>query len=489
MPDSSSAQQSLFEQHHIDYVEPSERRGRARDLFPVWFSANLNIGGAVFGAIAVALGNNVFWALVAVLLGNLLGGTFMALHSVQGARLGVPQLIQSRGQFGFYGALIPVALAALLYAGFFTVTAVIGGQALSAATSNGMSVNQGVLVCVAVSLLLALLGYRAIHSAAKWAMWPLAAAVVIATIASIVEGGVSFTTAGFEAGPFLSALGVIATFLLTYAPYVSDYSRYLPEDTSARGAFAATFGGAFLGTTWSEVLGVFLAVQVADADIFAAVRTLLGSDALATVVLLVTAAAIAGNNALNLYGSMLNLITAMSAFRVPPPSAVFRAVMLLPTLIIGVVLALQATEDFYAQVNNLLSFLMLSFVPWGAVNLLDFYVVRHGDYDIKAFFDRRGRYYSDPAEWTWHGFNAPSLIAYVIGIAVALPFVANGWYVGPASAALGDADISWIPGLLVTSAVYLVLVRVVRSRSGRAASAYPTDSRVPATSSGRAAHR
>jgi NCS1 family nucleobase:cation symporter-1 len=99
----------------------------------------------VFGAIAVALGNNVFWALVAVLLGNLLGGTFMALHSVQGARLGVPQLIQSRGQFGFYGALIPVALAALLYAGFFTVTAVIGGQALSAATSNGMSVNQGVL--------------------------------------------------------------------------------------------------------------------------------------------------------------------------------------------------------------------------------------------------------------------------------------------------------------------------------------------------------
>lgn len=464
MSQTDSAQRSVVEKHHIDIVDPRERSGRARDLFPVWFSANLNIGGAVFGAIAVALGNNVFWALVVVVLGNVLGGTFMALHSVQGARLGVPQLIQSRGQFGFYGALVPVALAALLYGGFFTVTAVIGGQALSAA-APAISVNQGVLVSVAVSLLLALLGYRAIHVTAKWAMWPLAAAVVVATIASIARGGVEFTTAGFAPGPFFSALGVVATFLLTYAPYVSDYSRYLPEDTSARGAFGFTFGGAFLGATWSEVLGVFLAVQVADADIFAAVRSLLGSDGLATVILLVTAAAIAGNNSLNLYGGMLNLITAASSFRTVSPSVVIRVVMLLPTLVIGTYLALQASADFYAQVNNLLSLLMLSFVPWGAINLLDFYVVRRGHYDVPAFFQPRGRYYRDPESWTWGGLNVPALAAYVIGIAVALPFVANGWYVGPGAAALGNADLSWIPGLVVTGLVYLALVRAMQSRT------------------------
>ncbi len=190
-----AGQHSVLERHHVDVVGPDERRGRARDLFPVWFSANLNIGGAVFGALAVALGNNVFWSLVVVVLGNVLGGTFMALHSVQGARLGVPQLIQSRGQFGFYGALVPVALAALLYGGFFTVTAVLGGQALAAA-APALSVNQGVLASVAISLLLALLGYRAIHVSARWAMWPLAAAVVVASVASLARGGIEFTTAG-----------------------------------------------------------------------------------------------------------------------------------------------------------------------------------------------------------------------------------------------------------------------------------------------------
>jgi NCS1 family nucleobase:cation symporter-1 len=251
MTESGSSQQSMVEKHHIDYVDPSERRGRARDLFPVWFSANLNIGGAVFGAIAVALGNNVFWALVAVLLGNLLGGTFMALHSVQGARLGVPQLIQSRGQFGFYGALIPVALAALLYAGFFTVTAVIGGQALSAATSNGMSVNQGVLVCVAVSLLLALLGYGAIHTApsgpcGRWPpRWSSPHRLHRPGRGLLHHGRVRGRAVPERARRDRHLPADLRALRL-------DYSRYLPEDTSAKGAFAATFGGAFLGTTWSR---------------------------------------------------------------------------------------------------------------------------------------------------------------------------------------------------------------------------------------------
>jgi purine-cytosine permease-like protein len=153
------------ESHHADVIDPADRRGRARDLFPVWFSANLNIGNAVFGVLAVVVGNNLFWALVAVVLGNVAGGVFMAL---QGCRLGVPQLIQSRGQFGYYGALLPVALAAFLHLGFFVATAVIGGQAPAAAV----------------------------------------------TVASLVHGCPDLGPAGFQAGPFLTAFGLTATLFL-----------------------------------------------------------------------------------------------------------------------------------------------------------------------------------------------------------------------------------------------------------------------------------
>lgn len=469
---------SRLESSHIDVIDPGQRHGKPRDLFTVWFSGNLSIGNAIFGALAIIVGNSFWWAVVAVFVGNLVGGTFMALHSVQGARLGVPQLIQSRGQFGFLGALLPVVLAAFLYCGFFVVTAVLGGQALSAALPGTFSVNGGLVVLALLSLGIALLGYRAIHVAARWAIWPLAAAVVVVTVGSILHGGVELTAGSFQPGPFFTAVGLMATFLLTYAPYVSDYSRYLPENSSATACFGWTFSGVFVSATWCNLLGVVLAAQIGGTDMFLATREVVGADWVVVVTLLVTALAIAGNNALNLYGGMLNLITAISSFKDVRPSVLMRLAFLLPTFAIGLWLALNVTDDFSAQLTNFLSFLTLGFVPWGAINLLDFYLVRHGSYDVTAFFTRRGGVYNhDPATWTYGGINFQALLAYVIGVAVSLPFVTNGWYAGPIAAKLGGADLSWVPGLIVTGAVYLALVKVAGAQRSR--SVAPLNTAVP----------
>lgn len=456
MSEQMTTKSSAIEVQHVHAIPAGERQGTARDLFPVWFSANLNVGNAFFGALAVVLGNNLFWAVVAVVLGNVAGAVFMALHSAQGAKLGVPQLIQSRGQFGFYGALLPVALAAFLYLGFFATTAVIGGQALAAA-APAIDLPISIVLVAALSLLLALIGYRAIHVAARWAMWPLALAVIVVTVASLVHGGLDFDASGFQAGPFLTAFGIVATFLLTYAPYVSDYSRYLPVDTKPSAAFNWTFWGAFLGTTWTMLLGVLLGIQFNPDDTMASIGELLGGNWVVAIVLVVTAAAVGGNNAMNLYGSMLNLITAGTSFMKIRASKAVRIVMLLPTFILGLVIALFASAEFSANVSIFLSFLLLGFVPWGAVNLIDYYWVRKGEYRVEEFFNPRGVYFRDPATWTFGGVNWQAIIAYVIGIAAGVPFMSNGLFVGPGSAALGGPDLSWIPGLVVTGGVYLLL--------------------------------
>lgn len=457
---------SRLESSHIDAIDRGQRHGTPCDLFPVWFSGNLSIGNAIFGALAIVVGNSFWWAVVAVLVGNLVGGTFMALHSVQGARLGVPQLIQSRGQFGFLGALLPVLLAAFLYAGFFVVTAVLGGQALSAAMLGTFSVNGGLVLLAVLSLVIALLGYRAIHVAARWAIWPLAAAVVVVTIGSVLKGGIQVSSGSFALGPFFSAVGLMATFLLTCARYVSDYSRYLPKGSSASACFGWTFSGVFVSATWCNLLGVVLAAQIGGTDMFLATRRVVGIDWVAVVTLLVTALGIADDNALNLYGGMLNLITAISSFRDVRPSVLVRFAFLLPTFAIGLWLGLNVTDDFSAQLTNFLSLLTLGFVPWGAVNLLDFYLVRHGNFDVGAFLTRRhGIYHHDPATWTRGGFNLQALLAYGIGVAVSLPFVTNGWYAGPIAERLGGAHVSWVPGLLVTGAVYLLVTRFAGARS------------------------
>lgn len=453
---SDTTKSSAIEVQHVNAIPVTERHGKARDLFPVWFSANLNVGNAFFGALAVIVGNNLFWAIIAVILGNLAGAVFMALHSVQGAKLGVPQLIQSRGQFGFYGALLPIALAAFLYLGFFATTAVIGGQALSAAVPS-VDLTLAIIIVSGVSLALSLIGYKAIHTAAKWAMWPLAIAVVVVTIASLLHGNLEITVADFQPGPFLTAFGLIATFLLTYAPYVSDYSRYLPADTKPSSAFGWTFSGAFLGTTWTMLLGVLLGTQFNPDDTMASIGELFGGGWIVAIILVVTAVAIGGNNAMNLYGSMLNLITAATSFRTVNASKTTRMWMLMPTFVLGLIIAIFASGEFSANVSIFLSFLLLGFVPWGAVNLIDYYWVRKGEYQVEEFFNPRGIYYSDKATWTVRGINWQAFIAYFVGIACALPFMNNGVIKGPATALFGDADLSWIPGLIVTGAVYLIL--------------------------------
>ena len=108
---------STIEQRSIDHIPLAERHGSPRSLLFVWFAANTSITAVVTGALFVILGNTALWAIPAILLGNVVGGFFTALHSAQGPRLGVPQMIQSRAQFGYFGAILPLVLALMIFCG------------------------------------------------------------------------------------------------------------------------------------------------------------------------------------------------------------------------------------------------------------------------------------------------------------------------------------------------------------------------------------
>ena len=108
-----------IERRSIDYIPAAERHGTPNRLFFIWFGANMQVTAAATGAIAVVIGLSLPWALLALLIGNLFGVTFMAAHSAQGPKLGIPQMIQSRAQFGFYGAIVPLVLVLLMYIGYF----------------------------------------------------------------------------------------------------------------------------------------------------------------------------------------------------------------------------------------------------------------------------------------------------------------------------------------------------------------------------------
>ncbi|MGC4440566.1 cytosine permease, partial [Streptococcus suis] len=96
----------------------SERHGTPSSQFTLWFGANMQITAVVDGALAVVFGAEAMTAILGLLIGNILGGIVMALHSAQGPRLGLPQMISSRVQFGVKGAALPLVLVILMYVGF-----------------------------------------------------------------------------------------------------------------------------------------------------------------------------------------------------------------------------------------------------------------------------------------------------------------------------------------------------------------------------------
>jgi nucleobase:cation symporter-1, NCS1 family len=89
-------------------------------------------------------------------------------------------------------------------------------------------------------------------------------------------------------------------------------------------------------------------------------------------------------------------------------------------------------------------------VPWTAVNLVDFYFVRHGHYAILGIFSPHGMYH----RWAWRGITA-----YFVGLAAMIPFVSLTFFEGPVAKALGGADISFAVGLAVAGGLYYVFSR------------------------------
>lgn len=60
-------------------------------------------------------------------------------------------------------------------------------------------------------------------------------------------------------------MSLSSSWQIAFCPYVSDYSRYLPEDVPAKSLFSAVFFGTVLGTQASMMLGVIVAAIAGSA--------------------------------------------------------------------------------------------------------------------------------------------------------------------------------------------------------------------------------
>jgi purine-cytosine permease-like protein len=442
-----------IERRSIEFVPEHERHGRVVDQGPFWFLSNFHFFAIAIGFVGPSLGLSLAWTAVAGTVGILLGTTFQAFHASQGAELGLPQMIQSRAQFGSRGVIVPLLGVLISLLGYNVVATVL----LAAGLHQLWGLNESA-AAVGVSLLAALLaiwGHDWLHRVFRWLFWVSLPLFTLLSFAILTgqAGGHAATPAGFGWPAFLTQLASAASFNVTAAPYVSDYSRYLPRHTPRHQIILQVFAGSALSAIWLIALGAWLATRMGVTDGLMALK--LSGDVLraglGSVLAAASIAALTATIGMNAYSAMLTLITTADSLRPVRPTPTWRVVVILGSMLAWILVAVAFGNDAVTLVNAMLVIMLYFLMPWTAVNLIDYFVLRRGRYSVADLCSADGIY----GAWGGRG-----LAAYAVGFLASIPFfVVPNVYTGPLARRLGGIDVGWIVSLAAASAAYLLLSR------------------------------
>jgi NCS1 family nucleobase:cation symporter-1 len=440
----------------IDYVPLSERHGKLWHLGPLWFMSNAQIATLAVGVVSVSAGGNLVWSLIAIIVGVAIGTFFMAAHSAQGPQLGLPQMIQSRPQFGYVGAILVWLFAYLQYAGFNIFNSLLAADSMHA-TVHG-STKLWLVVVTVIAAVAAIAGYDLIHKMEQGLTYGFLLLFGILTIVlfTLHYPAGSFDLGGFKLVPFLVQFSVVAGYQISWAIYVSDYSRYLPPDVTVKKTFYWTYGGSGLGAVWIMCIGAALAAWAGKAFDGSGIQELKDAgdkvfDGFGGIILIFSALGLISVMALNMYGGSLTLLSAFDSFKRVKPTLNVRLVTITLTAVLSLVGALASTESFQSNFENFLLLVLYFFIPWTAVNLVDYFIVRHGHYAIAEIFKPDGIY----GRWGWRG-----IFSYLVGFVAMVPFFSIGtFFTGWVANAAKGADFSLFVGLPVSGILYWVLSR------------------------------
>lgn len=437
----------------IDYVPVAERHGKAWHLGAVWLMGTASIGSVAIGLIGIAAGANLFWTLMGIVLGSMFGTFFSAFHSTQGPQLGLPQMVQSRPQFGYRGALLVWVLVLISYVGYNAFAGLLAGETI--AVLAGGSARGWAPVVTLTALLLAVAGYDLIHRWSRWLGGIFLLVYIAFTVAALFTLDLppgALDPGDFRWTPFLIQFSVSAGYLISWAPYVSDYSRYLPATVGVRASFLWTYLGMAVSGIWLLSLGALIGQAFPLLSVIEAVRA--GGDTVfngfGAIVLLVSLPGGLLVMALNIYGGSLTLLTTVDSFKPIRPTRATRVTAVVAVAGTGLALVYGVSDSFLTDFGTFLVFLLYFFGPWTAVNLVDFYAVRKGHYSIREIFKPDGLYGS----WNWRGIGA-----YLIGFAATVPFQSTTIYTGPVATAMNGVDLAPYVGIVVAGLAYWMLTR------------------------------
>jgi NCS1 family nucleobase:cation symporter-1 len=437
----------VVEPHGIEHIPDTERHGKPYLQGTIWFAAQINFVTVLIGSLAVVFGLGFWTAAITCIVANIAGALLNSACVAMGPKLGMPQMPMSRGAFGYRGNYLPAFLAWLLFIGYFATTNIVGAETVQqiwhGAPYTPWAIGLGI-----VAIIITVYGYNLVHTVERWVSVASIVVFVILSITALVHGfGPAHTTtvtgSKLWESVFLEFM-IIFSFTASWSPYASDFSRYLSKDTPSRKPYWFSFVGMLAGTTWMNLVGIYLGTLALEGGILPGIRTISGGFADVAYLFIILGGLMVC--VINAYSAALSGITWDMPLKRVPAVVVVGAV--------GIILSVAFGGPKFEPTLEKFLFLVAYFVtPWLAIVIIDFWVLNRGGQGYGGFAD----FYRKNGEF---GVVKPQgLFAFLIGVAVSVPFMATTLYVGPIGSKLGGADLSYVVSGIVAGIIYYVWSR------------------------------
>ena len=413
-------------------TEPEERTWTTYNIAALWIGMSIVITTYLLAAGLMAAGMNWWQALLTISLGNLIVLIPMLLNAHAGTKYGVPFPVFVRASFGVRGANFAAMARALVACGWFGIQTWLGGVALDALTTAAWGgwanvpshsfIAFGVFWAIQVVIILTgIEGVKVFESlSAPLLIGGSIALLIWGFVAGGGVGNVFSTSAQLQQGdaPFWSlfwpSLAANVGYWITLSLNVPDFTRYAQ---SQRSQVVGQVLGLPLTMTAFSFIGIAVTaatIVVFDKAIWDPVKlvTRLTGDIpvlLILAMIVIAIAQISTNMAANVVSPSFdfsNLAPKVISFRMGGLITAVIGILSFPWLLLETAGAYIFT--WLVGYGSLLGAI-------GAVMIVDYWIVRRRNLDLRDLYRLDGRYaYS--GGWNWR-----AITAVFIGVVPVLP--------------------------------------------------------------------
>lgn len=368
------------------------------DYFALWSS--LGVGLLVFlaGSLLVP-GLGLSQAILAIVLGTLIGNALLALAGYIGSREAIPTMVLLRPVLGIRGSYLPTILNILQLIGWGAFEVIIMAEAASQITQKLLGFSAFVpwvaffsIWCTLMAIGGPLIVVR--EWIEKFAIWLVYGITIYLTwyMLSRYDIPALWRKPGTGELPFLIGLDLVIAMPISWMPLVADYNRFARK---AGNAFWGTYLGYFVANVWFYALGALFILALGTRELIPAILSLTGGMVALVLILVdetdnafadIYSAAVSGQNILPRVPQwILVVITGLICF------------------ILGVTVPIAQYENFLLLIGSV-------FVPLFGVLAAHYFFVEKGKYKIEELYKPRGSY------WFAGGLNWKGLVAWILGV-------------------------------------------------------------------------